>query len=166
MNSIRKLQFLAALALACAAFSASAADNKGISTLECRPYSAAHTGLNFTVNGITNTTTASRSVLCPILRDQNVAYTAALNAFVSPWFRTGAAAGTLRCTVYRGSAVSALAATSVASPLIAPNTNSVISINVVSLPPGWVQIQMNLLCTLSPGVTMAHIYLNENGPTQ
>ncbi|HEY0660451.1 MAG TPA: hypothetical protein VGD21_03885 [Lysobacter sp.] len=155
-----------ALALSGAAFNAVADDHKGISTMECRPLNAAQTGLFFDHRGIANLSGAVRTVICPILRDQDGAYTAAVPGRVFAYLRAGAIPGQLRCTLYRGSAYTGvIQANSSLSPVVAAGAAGGLMI-VAASNPGGIQTQMNLVCSFTDRVTFAQIILQEFGPTQ
>lgn len=165
---MKKLVLTIVLAATTSAFISSAsADSKGVSPMGCRPLTAADAvGLVWDARGIINSATENRRVICAIPRDQESAYSAEAAALVSPWFETGSIAGSLNCSVYRGSAVAdPYQITSAASGTVAANTEQVVPINITSSPDGWYQLNTNLVCTLSPKVTLAHIYVEENGTT-
>jgi hypothetical protein len=151
--------------LGTASFNAAAIDTKAISTLECRQLNSSQTGLTFSYKGVTNTSTADRSVICPIPKDQTLNYNSTEPGSLVAWFRTGSVAGKLSCTWYMGSAVSPIVTRSATSPSTAASKNASLKVLADGYPAGYVQIQQNMVCTLSPKVTLAHFFFQEYGTT-
>lgn len=168
MKSSLSLSALVAT-LALAGMSTSAhADSKGVSVLSCVPANPAQAGdLSISMNGVKNNSNGARRVNCPLPRDEESSIAEGVPTRVAPWFKIGpAAAGSISCTVYHGSLINGFTTTTLSSGSRAADTYDSLSIDVVSTPDAWNQVQMSVSCNLAPGVTLAHIYFNEGGATQ
>lgn len=174
---MNKSSLTIAMTIVVAAFAAAphaanaAVDSKGLSPMGCRPLTATDAaGLVFDTRGIINSTTVDKRVICDIAKDSETAYSPTSDAIVYVWYKPGAVDGSLSCTFYRGSAASTAMATTTANSgvVAAGGTAGALDLPLNTYPNApysWYNIGQNVVCTLSPKMTLAHFFFRENSAT-
>lgn len=146
---------------------AHADDHKVFSGYACAPYGTTKASdLLVDLWGVTNLTNAPQRVICPLELDSDAGYTVDTPLVVSASFRTGDRAGTVYCTTYLnyrysdsgGNSLGMEATASYAGPWKPRWTAGVATMEFTS--GGG---QMNLLCMLTPKVTLGAIPIFEGG---
>jgi hypothetical protein len=170
--------FAAALVALVASVSASptmaAVDSKSISPSTCQPRGPDTTAseLTYSPYGLTNPGSSNVTVICPINGDteSNWGTTETVDSpYLSVYYRAGAIAGSVGCTVFTGSSVVATAPTYSKSYTPAPapaNTRANFRLNLVEASGLYaVAPPTVLVCTISPKATLGWIYLKETSVT-
>lgn len=174
MNARKPPVLAAALVLLAGAFGASAAsaavDVKSISPSTCQPRGPGTLAseLSYSPYGLTNPGTANVTVICPINGDteSNWGTTETVDSsYVSVYYRAGAVAGFVGCTVFTGTAVVSASPTYSKSYTPAPSPangrgNFRLSLVEASGTYGVAPASV-LICTISPKATLGWIYLRE-----
>lgn len=141
-----------------------ASDWKVFSGGSCVPFGTT-TAADLTVSGlgVTNkSTTASKSVLCPLVYDGEGKITAEAPTTVVVYYGSGAASGNVYCSVYVGGPQTGQVSATLNGTWIAPNTNLEVYAEITTGPAGnRVGYPMNLVCTLTARTSLRHIYVRE-----
>ena len=170
--------FAATLVALVGALSASptmaAEDNKSISPSTCQPRGPDTTAseLTYSPYGLTNPGSTNVTVICPINGDTESSWGTSVVAgspYLAIYYRAGAIAGSVGCTVYTGSSVVVTGATysSSYSPPPAPaNTRGTFQLNLAEASGLYGNAPPTVLvCTISPKATLGWIYFREKTAT-
>jgi hypothetical protein len=154
----------AATVLLCFHSPAHATDDKYVSATECEPYAPDTTAaeLQVTPAGVYNPGTTSEKIICPLPRDQDVAYLIDdLNIVV--YYRVlGGTPARLTCSLYVGSTTmqtNAIYTTTASGELVSAGARGYVQMSAgqtqFSAVPG------NVICTLPPKTSMGGIFMQE-----
>jgi hypothetical protein len=162
------LGIVGALFLVHVGSAAAATDWKAFSATGCQPYgSTTSADLGYSGYGVVNkSTTASKSVICPLVSDTEGAV--GPSNPISAWigFSAGAASGNVFCALYIGSRGSGLVSGTVNTAWIPPGTTSEgtysITLNTEPATVGsYPALPAIAICTLAPRTGLNVIWLQE-----
>ena len=160
------------LALSFASADASASDRKILAPQGvCAPYTPTTSMSELMIRpyGITNGGTTPEAVMCTIINDSEINWTATdlKDASVEVAFQSGAMGGDFICQVYVGSSMDAAAAVFSSTINMAANTVenvSIFGINSDAVGVGFMaNYPVSLYCRIPPKSTMLRIRVYENG---
>lgn len=158
--------------LAASVFSApayAASDLKMYHGSDCKVFGAtAWTDLNFTGFGVKNTQTTARNIICPLTKDQEGSLDGGVtnSASIHVHYFTGAAGGSISCTVYSTVFEDVSTVTSATTgPISAPAGNNLFNLTIQANAAvnGYSHEKFYLLCTLGSNVRLTGYYLYESG---
>jgi hypothetical protein len=163
---------LVALAAVAAVPSSRAAtqDFKFVAPVDCEPYAPdtlAHE-LVITPTGIYNPGNSVERVLCPMPRDQDDPFLSG-DVQVTVYYRgMGPAASRVTCTLFVGSTSmqgTAVTTSSVAGVAVSNGTRGDLSIDGTIQTDEFNAVPANVICALSPRISLAGLFWSEAGPT-
>ena len=144
---------------------ARAVDAKYVSATECQPYAPDTTAaeLQVTPTGVYNPGTTVEKILCPLPRDQDVAYVLNDAIFVVYYRVLGGTPSRLTCSLYVGSPTmqsNAIYTTTASGEFVSSNARSYVMLfagpqTEFAIVPG------NIICTIPPKTSMGGIYQQE-----
>ena len=176
MNRPASLSAFVAGAVALVAFAsvpsarAATQDFKFIAPVDCEPYApdTLASELQVTPTGIYNPGNSIERVLCPMPRDQDDPFLIG-DVQVTVYYRgLGAAPGRVVCTLFVGSTSmqgTAVTTTTVAGAAVANGTRADLVLDGTAQTQEFNTVPANLICALSPRVSMSGIFWSEIGPT-
>jgi hypothetical protein len=157
---------LAPAILGTSASALAASDVKSFSTNVCVPVGAAASNdLTYSHLGLLNTsTTSSRVVICPLVKDTDLEWTAGLTNLNVEYRSPAGAGGAVSCTIYVGSIASG-SWSQAASPAALPAGTTGYILLAPETAASWWNEPVNLACSLGPRMRLTRIYLTETGVT-
>lgn len=168
-SSLCMTALAASLSFACLSPDAHANDTKGLTVFNCFASNPAQQGdLYFSTAGVKNNAATARIITCPLIRDQEGGIDEGSPTSLGPWYKIGPSGpGSVSCTAYHGSGTSGgFVTASNSSGVRAANYSGFLNITLESTPASWSQVQIVLSCSVGPGVTLNHFYLQEPDATE